>query len=194
MLSPRNQKITSGHSSHRSSPSRASTSSPARSTTSSGDAQYPLESNLIHPILERQTAYYNEAFQSTSASAETLEIPTTMSSPAAPRKPVVSIIEVTRMLESLQMRRVNTLTEIRRIEKALIPLPAFSSEYCSIVMDAWNHYVNSNNFLNELRSLTRQYPFSAELLVDAKIRVLNDPNSARSWNFVWLLLWTMRNK
>jgi hypothetical protein len=33
---------------------------------------------------------------------------------------------------------------------------------------AWAHYVNSNNLLNELRGLTRNYPFSSDLLDEAK--------------------------
>jgi hypothetical protein len=43
---------------------------------------------------------------------------------------------------------------------------------------AWAHYVNSNNLLNELRGLTRNYPFSSELLDEAKVS-LTGPNSQR---------------
>jgi hypothetical protein len=34
---------------------------------------------------------------------------------------------------------------------------------------AWAHYVNSNNLLNELRGLTKNYPFSSDLLDEAKV-------------------------
>jgi hypothetical protein len=53
---------------------------------------------------------------------------------------------------------------------------------------AWTSYVNSNNLLNELRGLTRDYPFSTECLDEAKYLVLNDPQSNRSWNYAWLIL------
>lgn len=53
---------------------------------------------------------------------------------------------------------------------------------------AWTYYVTSNNFLNELRGLTRSYPFSSALLNDARWRVENDPESNRSWNLAWLCL------
>ena len=53
---------------------------------------------------------------------------------------------------------------------------------------AWAYYVNSNNLLNELRGLTRNYPFSSELLDEAKWQVIGDPESARSWNYCWLVL------
>ena len=59
---------------------------------------------------------------------------------------------------------------------------------------AWNHYVTSNNFLGELRGLTRSYPFSSALLDDAKWRVQNDPESNRSWNFAWLCLVKIRDE
>jgi hypothetical protein len=43
---------------------------------------------------------------------------------------------------------------------------------------AWAHYVNSNNLLNELRGLTKNYPFSSDLLDEAKVRasILPDRN------------------
>lgn len=53
---------------------------------------------------------------------------------------------------------------------------------------AWAHYVNSNNFLSELRGLTKNYPFSSECLDEAKWKVIGDPASARSWNYCWLVL------
>lgn len=92
------------------------------------------------------------------------------------------------MVSTLQSRRVNTLTELRRIERTLASLSTFMTQQMPVMSDAWNNYVNSNNFLNELRGLTRSYPFSAELLDDAKSRVYADPSSRRSWNYAWMLL------
>jgi hypothetical protein len=71
---------------------------------------------------------------------------------------------------------------------------------------AWAHYVDSNNLLNELRGLTKNYPFSSDLLDEAKVAcprlsapkradslcpqrlVVSDPASVRSWNYCWLVL------
>jgi hypothetical protein len=153
-----------------------------------------------HPVLDSQTEYYNLAFPPPS----TPEPPSEMSystpnsdysyAPAGTPQQTITIAEVNSMIQSLRSRRVNTLTELRRIERTLAVLPAFSTEYIVNMTDAWNNYVNCNNFLNELRGLTRRYPFSAELLEEAKQRVINDANSSRSWNFAWLLLVKMRNE
>lgn len=105
----------------------------------------------------------------------------------APRR-TVSLTEINQMRQTLRQRRVNTLTELCRIERVLAALPSFTADYMGDVSDAWAHYVASNNLLQELRGLTRQYPFSAELLDDAKARVYADPKSSRSWNLAWLLL------
>lgn len=96
------------------------------------------------------------------------------------------------MLHTLRGHRVNTLTELRRIEKVLIPINV--SDYSAPMTDAWNYYVSSNNFFSELRGLTREYPFSADLLENAKWRVYNDPYSSKSWNFAWLLLTKIKNE
>ena len=93
------------------------------------------------------------------------------------------------LIECLRTRRVNTLTELRRIER----IAASSSEtdqarFQEPMTLAWKHYVDSNNLLNELRNLTRNYPFSSECLDEAKWLVLNDPESNRSWNVAWLVL------
>jgi hypothetical protein len=93
------------------------------------------------------------------------------------------------LIESLRTRRVNTLTELRRIE---IIAAASSDEdqakFQEPMTAAWKYYVDSNNLLNELRGLTRNYPFSSECLDEAKWLVLNDPESNRSWNVAWLVL------
>lgn len=81
---------------------------------------------------------------------------------------------------------MNTLTELCRIER----VAADSSEEDQLLFQgpmtqAWSYYVSSNNMLNELRGLTRNYPFSRDALDDAKYRVDNDPDSNRSWNYAW---------
>lgn len=48
--------------------------------------------------------------------------------------------------------------------------------------------MNSNSILAELRTLTKNYPFSSEVIDEAKRRVYNDPASNRSWNLCWLVL------
>ncbi|EPE26695.1 hypothetical protein GLAREA_02608 [Glarea lozoyensis ATCC 20868] len=96
---------------------------------------------------------------------------------------------VSQLIDSLNTHRVNTLTELRRIER----VAADSSEEDQLAFQgpmtsAWTYYVTSNNLLSELRGLTRNYPFSSEMLDDAKWRVSNDPDSNRSWNYAWLVL------
>ncbi|KAE8450269.1 hypothetical protein EG329_006697 [Mollisiaceae sp. DMI_Dod_QoI] len=98
------------------------------------------------------------------------------------------------LIESLNTHRVNTLTELCRIER----VAATASDEDQLAFQepmttAWHHYVNSNNLLNELRNLTRSYPFSSAALDDAKWRVSNDPQSNRSWNYAWLVLVKMRD-
>jgi hypothetical protein len=90
------------------------------------------------------------------------------------------------LINSLRTHKVNTITELRRIEKIFAYLD--SREVTEPMTAAWAHYVNSNNLLNELRGLTRQYPFSSEALDEAKAMVVRDPNSIRSWNYCWLVL------
>lgn len=93
------------------------------------------------------------------------------------------------LIESLNTHCVNTLTELCRIER----IAAASSDEETLLFQqpmtsAWDSYVTSHNLLNELRNLTPNYPFSNELLDDAKWRVSNDPESYRTWNRAWLIL------
>ncbi|KAL9635393.1 MAG: hypothetical protein Q9164_003484 [Protoblastenia rupestris] len=77
------------------------------------------------------------------------------------------------MLHSLRTHRVNTLTELRRIEKSLTSDD--STDVTEAMTAAWAHYVNSNNLLSELRGMTKNYPFSSECLDEAKWQVIGDP-------------------
>ncbi|KUJ23327.1 uncharacterized protein LY89DRAFT_179098 [Mollisia scopiformis] len=98
------------------------------------------------------------------------------------------------IIQSLNTHRVNTLTELCRIER----IAASGSEddqlaFQEPMTSAWSYYVNSNQMLNELRNLTRDYPFSSDVLDDAKWRVSNDPASNRTWNYAWLVLIKMKD-
>ncbi|KAG9233022.1 hypothetical protein BJ875DRAFT_59622 [Amylocarpus encephaloides] len=98
------------------------------------------------------------------------------------------------LIDSLNTHRVNTLTELRRIER----VAAESSDDDQVAFQgpmtsAWTYYVTSHNLLSELRGLSRNYPFSSEMLDDAKWRVSNDPDSNRSWNYAWLVLIKIRD-
>ena len=93
------------------------------------------------------------------------------------------------LIESLRTRRVNILIELRRIESiATSSSDTDQAKFQEPMTAAWKYYVDSNNLLNELRGLTRNYPFSSECLNEAKWLVLNDPESNRSWNVAWLVL------
>jgi hypothetical protein len=147
-------------------------------------------SHRIHPVIEGQTDYFNKNYIKTDSSSDTMamySIPSEYAYGSAPRQ-TVSITEVNQMKQTLRDRRVNTLTELRRIERVLVSLPTFMSEHLRDLEDSFGFYVSSNNFLQELRGISRQYPFSTELLEDAKSRVYHDPTSTRSWNLAWLLL------
>lgn len=90
------------------------------------------------------------------------------------------------LIQSLRTHRINTITELRRVEKIFAQLG--SADVTEPMTSAWLHYVNSNNLLNELRGLTRNYHFSSECLDEAKWLVSGDPQSCRSWNYCWLIL------
>lgn len=110
--------------------------------------------------------------------------------------------DVKTLLNSLRTHRVNTLTELRRIERILIPADitknldssTIPNEIIEPLASAWLHYVYSNNLLSELRNLTRSCLFSSELLDEAKMLVTADPESGRSWNFAWLVLNKIENE
>ena len=94
------------------------------------------------------------------------------------------------LIESLETHRVNTLTELCRIERAAASCEdeADAQAFQEPMTAAWEHYVNSNQLLSELRGLTANYPFCGDLVSDAVARVRNDPDSNRSWNLAWLCL------
>lgn len=94
--------------------------------------------------------------------------------------------EKEQLLRSLRTHQVNTLTELRRIEKRSAAYT--TPEITDAMTNAWTHYVNSNNLLSELRGMTKNYPFSSTCLDAAKAKVIGDPASTRSWNYCWLIL------
>lgn len=97
---------------------------------------------------------------------------------------------VQQLIDSLETHRVNTLTELCRIERvaATTDNEEDARAFQAPITAAWGYYVSSNQMLTELHGLTRAYPFSGEVLADAVVRVRNDPNSNRSWNLAWLCL------
>ncbi|KAA6413902.1 MAG: hypothetical protein FRX48_02264 [Lasallia pustulata] len=123
----------------------------------------------------------SSVYASVGSSSYTVVTPGMMSNPRS-----LSQKDKEQLINSLRTHRVNTVTELRRIEKVFAYLN--SPEVTEPMTSAWAYYVNSNNLLNELRGLTRNYPFSSELLDEAKWQVIGDPESARSWNYCWLVL------
>ncbi|KAI9731184.1 MAG: hypothetical protein M1834_005377 [Cirrosporium novae-zelandiae] len=90
------------------------------------------------------------------------------------------------LITILRQHKANTLGELCRIERTLA---AFDTpDITEPMTSAWRYYVDSNSMLSELRSLSRTYPFSSECLDEAKLRVMEDPASTRSWNYAWLIL------
>ncbi|KAI1736329.1 hypothetical protein F4680DRAFT_461226 [Xylaria scruposa] len=102
---------------------------------------------------------------------------------------------VKQMIESLKTHKVNTLTELCRIERVAVTsesedeLQAFQEPLAA----AWEYYVSSNQMLLELRGLTRNYPASSTLVEEARRLVGEDPDSSRSWNTAWLCLVKIRD-
>ncbi|KAI9697399.1 MAG: hypothetical protein M1836_004677 [Candelina mexicana] len=115
-----------------------------------------------------------------------------LSTPTMNNQRTISKADKDQLIKSLRTHRVNTLTELRRIEKVFAYLD--QTEVCEPMTSAWAHYVNSNNLLSELRGLTRNYPFSSECLDEAKWKVIEDPASTRSWNYCWLVLIKIQNE
>ncbi|OAL49980.1 hypothetical protein IQ07DRAFT_611798 [Pyrenochaeta sp. DS3sAY3a] len=98
----------------------------------------------------------------------------------------ITVAEKAQYIQALRAHQINTLVELRRIEKAFAVL---GTPDCSEPMtSAWSYYVDSHSLLTELRGLTRNYPFSSDCLDEAKRRVYSDPASNRSWNLCWLVL------
>lgn len=110
--------------------------------------------------------------------------------PKTPRPPVKDLIE------RLSTHRVNTLTELCRIERIAASCQDLddAKAFQGPMTAAWIHYVTSNQLLSELRGLTPRYPFSADLAKEAHLRVRCDPNSNRSWNLAWLCLVCMQDE
>ncbi|KAF4470611.1 hypothetical protein FALBO_2477 [Fusarium albosuccineum] len=102
---------------------------------------------------------------------------------------------VRELVHSLLTHQVNTLTELRRIERTAASCEHESDAraFQEPMTLAWANYVTSNQFLLELQGLTPNYPFSGDVVLDAHLRVLNDPESNRSWNLAWLCLVKIRD-
>lgn len=90
-----------------------------------------------------------------------------------------------RLIHSLRTHSVNTLPELRRIERIFAALDA--PDTAEPMKSAWIYYVNSHSLLNELRGLTKNYPFSSECLDEAKARVSANPGNG-SGNYCWKVL------
>ena len=61
------------------------------------------------------------------------------------------------MIQVLRLHQLNTLTELRRIERAFAVLG--TSDVSESMTKAWSYYVDSHGLLTELRGMTRNYPF-----------------------------------
>ncbi|PHH59641.1 hypothetical protein CDD81_2799 [Ophiocordyceps australis] len=102
---------------------------------------------------------------------------------------------VQQLIDCLTTHRVNTLTELCRIERmaASCTDEADARAFQKPMTAAWAHYVSSHQLLTELRGLTRAYPFSGDVVREAYRRVRADPASNRSWNLAWLCLRRIRD-
>ncbi|KAI4123766.1 MAG: hypothetical protein LQ338_005115 [Usnochroma carphineum] len=93
-----------------------------------------------------------------------------------------------RLIRSLRSHTINTLPELRRIERIFSALNA--PDTAEPMKNAWIYFVDSNSLLNELRGLTRNYPFSSECLDEAKARV----SRGGGGNLCWRVLKFVRDQ
>ncbi|OAA36636.1 hypothetical protein NOR_07436 [Metarhizium rileyi] len=102
---------------------------------------------------------------------------------------------VPQLIETLNTHRVNTLTELVRIERlaASCTDPNDAAAFQKPMTTAWVHYVTSHQLVSELRGLTPNYPITGDVVRDAYSRVREDPGSNRSWNLAWLCLSKMKD-
>jgi len=121
-----------------------------------------------------------------------------MKKPEADYPPFVipDLKSIRNLIESLQTHRVNTLTELCRIERVAASCDSEDDAraFQEPMTAAWRYYVTSNQMLSELRGLTRSYPFCGDILTQARLLVDNDPDSNRSWNLAWLCLTKIRDE
>lgn len=94
------------------------------------------------------------------------------------------------LIASLQARQYNTLSDLCRIERiaASCGREEDAQAFQGPMTAAWNYYFESGQFMTELLSLTRNYPFCTDIIHEAHSRVVEDPASNRSWNLAWLIL------
>src|SRR3569833_773757 len=100
------------------------------------------------------------------------------------------------LIESLQPHRVNTLTELCRIERvaATCENEDDARAFQEPMTTARNNKDKKNQNKTKLRGLTTSYPFCGDILADAHARVRSDPESNRSWNLAWLCLVKIRDE
>ncbi|KAF5007907.1 hypothetical protein FDECE_5822 [Fusarium decemcellulare] len=86
--------------------------------------------------------------------------------------------------------RIRTLNELVRIERiaAFCQSESDARAFQVPMTAAWASYVTSHQLLVDLHGLTRNFPFSGEIVSESHSRVINDPLSNRSWNLAWLCL------
>ncbi|KID98368.1 hypothetical protein MAJ_05551, partial [Metarhizium majus ARSEF 297] len=102
---------------------------------------------------------------------------------------------VSQLIETLNAHRVNTLTELVRIERIAGSCadPNDAAAFQQPMTRAWIHYVTSHQLASELLGLTPNYPMTGDVVRDAYSRVREDPASNRSWNLAWLCLTKMKD-
>ncbi|KAL8679843.1 MAG: hypothetical protein Q9186_003909 [Xanthomendoza sp. 1 TL-2023] len=95
----------------------------------------------------------------------------TMSNPTA-----LNTTSLPSLLLSLRSHTINTLPALRRTERLLASLPPNTTPQLPdlklALQTAWKYYVDHHHLLNELRGLTKSYPFSETLLEQAKAGVV----------------------
>ncbi|RTE76471.1 hypothetical protein BHE90_009039 [Fusarium euwallaceae] len=94
------------------------------------------------------------------------------------------------LIDSLMTHRIRTLNELVRIERiaAFCQSESDARAFQVPMTAAWANYVTSHQLLIDLHGLTRNFPFSGDIITTSYVRVTSDPLSNRSWNLAWLCL------
>ncbi|KAH7628922.1 hypothetical protein B0T09DRAFT_402252 [Sordaria sp. MPI-SDFR-AT-0083] len=97
------------------------------------------------------------------------------------------------LLTHLQTNPPTTLSALLHLERTITDPSQIPSSDVSLFQSPMtsafeNYVVTTQSLLVELRGLTTNYPFSAQIIPLAVQFVRADPDSDRSWNLAWLVL------
>ncbi|OAA48982.1 hypothetical protein BBO_02027 [Beauveria brongniartii RCEF 3172] len=169
--------------------------------------------NVASPAMSTGSNSHQQNHYTPSTSSDPSLMPPgqSLAPPSPPPPPVFTLFDVAcppppphrspsprtirHLLDTLTHQRIDTMTELCRIERAAAACarPDDARAFQGPMTCAWVRYVVGRRLLVELRGLTPGFPVCAELVDEAHRRVRADPASNRSWNLAWLCLVRIRD-